>query len=439
MRDIAVTLAVFGSLPFILRWPWIGILVWSWLGFMNPHRLAWGFSTTLPFAMIVALTTLVAMLASREPKKVPWTREIVLMLVFLAWTLVTTFNALYPALAWEQLGKVSKIFLMIFVATMLINTPERLKALVWVIALSIGFYGVKGGIFTIATGGGYEVRGPSATFISGNNEIGLALAMTVPLLYFLSRQARQKYLRPGLLAAAVLTALAALGTQSRGALLGMVAMTAFLWLKSRSKIMTGILIAVSVAALLPFLPEEWYARMSTIRSYEQDASAMGRINAWWMAFNLASHRLTGGGFESFRDASFARYAPDPGNVHDSHSIYFQVLGHHGFVGLAIFLLLVVFTWLTASSVIRAAKRDEATRWLGDLMAMVQVSLIAYLTAGAFLGLAYFDYFYNLVLIVVIGKVVLQAHPAFARAANVAPIAANRAPLARAGSPVVRRL
>ncbi|HCX34147.1 MAG TPA: putative O-glycosylation ligase, exosortase A system-associated, partial [Rhodocyclaceae bacterium] len=53
MRDIAVTLAVFGSLPFILRRPWIGILVWTWLGFMNPHRLAWGFSTTLPFAMIV--------------------------------------------------------------------------------------------------------------------------------------------------------------------------------------------------------------------------------------------------------------------------------------------------------------------------------------------------------------------------------------------------
>ena len=78
MRDIAVTLAVFGSLPFIIKRPWIGILVWTWLGFMNPHRLAWGFATTLPFAMVVALTTMLAMLMSKEEKKIPWTREMVL-------------------------------------------------------------------------------------------------------------------------------------------------------------------------------------------------------------------------------------------------------------------------------------------------------------------------------------------------------------------------
>jgi len=187
MRDIVVTLAVFGSLPFIIKRPWIGILVWSWLGFMNPHRLAWGFATTLPFAMAVAITTIMAMLASKEEKKIPWTREMITLLMFWLWTLVTTMNSLFPELAWDQLIKVSKIFLMIFVTTMLINTAYRLKALVWVIALSIGFYGVKGGIFTLLTGGAFAVRGPSGTFIDGNNEIGLALAMTVPLLFSLSR------------------------------------------------------------------------------------------------------------------------------------------------------------------------------------------------------------------------------------------------------------
>src|SRR5258707_8362625 len=111
MRDIAVTLAVFGSLPFIIKRPWIGILVWSWLGFMNPHRLAWGFATTLPFAMIVALTTMMAMLVSKEKKEIPWTREMVLLLVFWAWMLITTVAAMFPELAWEQLIKVSKIFL----------------------------------------------------------------------------------------------------------------------------------------------------------------------------------------------------------------------------------------------------------------------------------------------------------------------------------------
>jgi probable O-glycosylation ligase (exosortase A-associated) len=420
MRDIAVTLAVFGSLPFILWRPWIGILVWSWLGFMNPHRLAWGFSVTMPFAMIVALTTLVALLLSTEQRKIPWTRELVVLLSFWAWTLVTTLNAMYPSLAWDQLVKVSKIFLMIVVATILINTPYRLKALVWVIALSLGFYGVKGGIFTVVTGGAHQVRGPEASFISGNNEIGLALVMTTPLLYFLSRQVTPKYLRPGLLAAVGLTALAALGTQSRGALLGLLAMATFLWLKSRTKIVTGILIVLGTVVLLPLMPQQWWDRMSTIQNYEQDPSALGRINAWRMAFNLASDRLTGGGLESFQEYTFQLYAPNPGYVADSHSIYFQVLGHHGFIGLALFLFLIVFTWLTASSIIRRTRKDEETRWLGELMAMTQVSLVAYLTTGAFLGLAYFDYFYNLMLIVVVAKGLVSKRAAALPSAGVEP-------------------
>src|SRR5512139_1873967 len=115
MRDIAVTLAVFGSLPFILARPWFGIIVWTWLGFMNPHRLAWGFVTEMPVAMIVALATLVGMLLSREEKRIPWTRESVVLALLVLWMTVTTFFAVFPELAWQQWEKVAKIQLMIFV------------------------------------------------------------------------------------------------------------------------------------------------------------------------------------------------------------------------------------------------------------------------------------------------------------------------------------
>ena len=420
MRDIAVTLAVFGSLPFILIHPWIGILVWTWLGFMNPHRLAWGFSVTMPFAMIVAITTLVAIYFSREPKRFSRQPEIILMLVFLAWMLVTTVMAYYPTLAWEQFDKVWKIFLMIFVATLVINTKERLQALVWVIALSIGFFGVKGGIFTIMTGGGFQVRGPNGTFIAGNNEIGLALCMTLPLLYHLGQIARRPWLRFAMLGAVLLTTIAALGTQSRGALLGLGAMAAFLWLKSDNKLQIGLLIAFAVFVLVPFMPEEWMERMRSIRNFEEDASARGRLNAWGMAFNLASARIFGGGFETFQQAQFAQFAPDPAYQADAHSIYFEVLGEHGFPGLALFLLIAGTTWLSASRIIRACKRDPELKWLRDLMAMTQVSMIAYLVAGAFLGLAYFDYYYNLVLIVVLAKEIVAANARTAAAGMPGP-------------------
>ena len=85
--------------------------------------------------------------------------------------------------------KVAKIQLMIFVTLMLMQSKERINLLVWVMTLSLAFYGVKGGIFTILHGGVYHVRGPAGSFIGGDNEMGLALVMTIPLLRYLQLSA----------------------------------------------------------------------------------------------------------------------------------------------------------------------------------------------------------------------------------------------------------
>src|SRR5213593_2867010 len=255
MRDVVLTLVIFGSLPFILRRPYIGILVWTWIGFMNPHRLTWTFAYDMPFAMIVALFTLVGLLISREPKKIPWTRESILLLVFLTWLLLTTIQAIYPTLAWLKLNQLWKILLMIYVTMMLMQSKERINQLVWVIALSIAFYGVKGGIFTIVHGGVYHVRGPEGSFIGGDNEMGLALIMTIPLLRYLQLTARNIWLRGALTAAMVLCAIATVGSQSRGALLGLIAMGSFLWLKSRNKIFTALLGGIAIAMVVLVMPQ----------------------------------------------------------------------------------------------------------------------------------------------------------------------------------------
>jgi len=408
MRDVIVTGIIALSLPYILMRPHVGVLVWTWIGFMNPHRLTWGFAYTMPFAYIVAITTLIAMLISREPKKIPWTRETVVLLMFIAWMAITTCFAVYPTLAWEHLEKVAKIQLMIFVTLILMQREERINQLVWVMAMSLAFYGIKGGIFTILHGGVYHVRGPGGSFIGGDNEMGLALCMTIPLLRYLQLTTRSHWVRHGLTAAMLLCALAAVGSQSRGALLGLGSMGLFLWLKSRNKFFTAIIAFATAGLIMSIMPEAWFDRMRTIQTYEQDASAMGRVNAWQMAFNLAKDRPLGGGFDTFQEDMFARYAPSPENVHDSHSIYFEVLGEHGFVGLGLFLTLGLMTWRTASKIIKRAREREELHWLADLAAMIQVSLVGYASAGAFLGLAYFDFYYTLVALVVLCATVMSA-------------------------------
>jgi probable O-glycosylation ligase (exosortase A-associated) len=396
MRDLLVAAIVFGALPFVLKRPWVGILLWSWLGYMNPHRLAYGFAYDFPFAMVVGLVTIVAFLFSKEKKEMIWSRETIVLLIFIGWMLFTTFFAFYPEDAWIQWNKVWKIQLIIFLTVLIINDRQKLHWMIWVIALSLGFYGVKGGIFTILNGGAFRVQGPVGTFIGGNNEMALALVMTIPLIRYLHLQETRKWIKNGLAGAMVLTGVAAIGSQSRGALVAMGVMGLFLWLKSRHKLITGIYMVIAVAIMAAVMPQEWYDRMGTIKTYDEDASALGRINSWHTAFNVATSNVTGGGFEMLTMApTFREYAPNPFMIHDAHSIYFEVMGEHGFIGLGIFLLFWLLVWLRARQVIKRCRSEPGKQWAVDLVAMIQVSLIGYATGGAFLGLAYFDLPYHL--------------------------------------------
>lgn len=397
MRDIIVTLAVFGILPFILARPYIGILAWSWLGYMNPHRMAWGFSTTMPFALMVALCTLVGMFMSKEPKRIPWTRETILLLIFIIWMFITTVYSYYPWLAWEQWDKVWRIMLMTYVTMILINSKERINLLMVVIALSLAFYGIKGGIFVLLTGGAFRVQGPPGTFIAGNNELGLALIMTIPLLRYVQLQATHYWVRQGLSGVIALVLIAIIGTHSRGALVGLTAMALLFLLKTRKKV--GALLAAIplVLVILYVMPEEWFARMHTIETYEEDDSATERIRAWGNAFNLANESFLGGGYRAL-----VYYGG-----RDAHSIYFGVLGEQGWVGLGMFLLLIAFTWRKARWIAYHSRRHPNLGWAHDLAAMIQVSLVGYMSAGAFLALQYFDLFYHLVAIIVITQLVVH--------------------------------
>src|SRR3569832_569985 len=197
MRDLFVTMVVLGSLPMNLYRPYIGVLMWSWIGYMNPHRLTWGFATDFTFAMLVAVTTLKTKKFLREDKRVPWTRETKLKKQNKQKKKHTTTNTKHHTTTQKQHNKVLKIELMTFITLMLKKDRFRIELLVWTIALSRGFYGVIGGIFTITSGGVHHVMGPPNSFIGGNNEIGLALIMTVPLLRYLHLQAQKRWIKWG--------------------------------------------------------------------------------------------------------------------------------------------------------------------------------------------------------------------------------------------------
>jgi len=394
----------------ILARPYVGVLLWSWIGYMNPHRLGWGFAYNFPFAMLIGLVTIIGILFSKDPKRLPKDRIVYLLVIFNIWILITTALALDSAYAWVDWDKVVKVQLITFITLMLINSRERIHLLVTVIALSLAFYGVKGGIFTVLTGGQFHVVGPEGSFISGNTEIALALVMTLPLLRYLQLSFEKKWMQWAMLGAALLSMVAIVGSYSRGAFLAAAAMIFVLWYKSKQKLLIGGMMFLGVIVMFAFMPDKWSDRMGTIETFEEDKSAMGRINAWYFAFNLAKDRpLIGGGFGAFDRRYFKIYAPEPDNFHDAHSIYFEILGEQGFVGLGLFLLIIFLTWRTGNHIMRITKGNDELKWANDLAMMVQVSLAGYIVGGAFLGLAYFDLLYHLIAIMVLTKMVVLKH------------------------------
>jgi probable O-glycosylation ligase (exosortase A-associated) len=408
VRDLLITLIVFGSLPFILSRPYIGVLVWSWLSYMNPHRLAWGFAYSMPFAQIVAITLLVALvLQSKQVRKPPMYPLVWAWLAFIVWMGITSVFAIYPEWAFDYYVRVIKIQLIIFLTIMLIRTPQQIHALIWVIFLSIGFFGIKGGIFTLATGGGYRVWGPLDSMIADNNHLAVALLMILPLGYYLVLREKHRWIRYALYAAMASITASIIGSYSRGAFLAILAVAAFFWWKSRNRVIIGIVVVAALPALFLAMPQSWHDRMATIGEYQEDGSAMGRINAWHYAVNVANDRIVGAGFEAWTPSTFAIWAPDPDKVHAAHSIYFGVLADNGWIGLAFFVGIFFAAWRLCGRLIRAADGVDDVRWASDLGRMLQVSLIAYAVGGAFLSLSYFDLPWHIVSILVIMRSLLE--------------------------------
>ncbi|NGZ87108.1 putative O-glycosylation ligase, exosortase A system-associated [Duganella aceris] len=416
MRDLLITFIVFASLPLILKKPVNGALMWIWISVMNPHTQGWGFATTFPFALIIAVTTLFSIATARARKTPPANGITFTLLALVLWMNVTTLFALFPAAAHEQWGKVMKIMLMNLVIMVVVRSREDVHRMIWVLVLSLGFYGIKGGVFTAQNGGNFRVWGPPGTFIGGNNEIALALIVAIPLMRYLQLSSGNRWVWHGMNLTMILSAMAALGSYSRGALLAITAMLALMWLKSGRKLLGAVLLILLAPPALLFMPERWTERMDSIGAYQDDDSAMGRINAWHMAFNLAKDRFFGGGFEIAEPSAFAMYAPNPDAVHAAHSIYFQALGEHGFVGLALYLLLGGLTWRSAAWIVRHSRDDPQLRWAYDLAKMIQASVIGFAVGGAFLSLLYFDVpYYLMAALVAVRALVAQRRAAIAPA------------------------
>ena len=422
MRDLAFLAAMLALLPVAVARPFVGILLWSWVSFMNPHRLVYGMAGGIPWAMLIFGATVAGCILNGEPRRFALNAVTALIIALMALFTATSVFALgWPEMVWAKWLHVEKVLLGLLLTASLLRERRRIHALIWVMVISVGYYGVRGGIFTVVTGGAHRVWGPEQTMITDNNHLAAAMLVTLPLMNYLRMQSRNPPVRWGLAAAMGLTLLATVGSYSRGALLGLVAASLLLWWRSDRKVIGGAVLAACLAGALAFMPAQWTQRMETINTYQADESASERLVLWGISFQLAAARpLVGSGFTGPYQREVVDTVAPMGPARAVHSIWFELLGEHGFPTFLAWVGLTIAGVIYSMRLVAMTRDRPDLAWAYDLGRMGQVSILAYLVSGSFLSLSYWDFYWTLLVVIAgtyaLARAAVAGEGAVARAA-----------------------
>jgi probable O-glycosylation ligase (exosortase A-associated) len=410
MRGLLLTALLAPSLPLCFFRPFYGILLWTAMGILNPQDFAWGYGASFPWSAGIAIATVGGLLVfSRGWNGRLLSRECLLLILLWGWFTVTSLISTQTPMflhhadeTWTRWIFVSKILLMTVAAIAVVESFQQLRVLVAVIAGCFGIFVLKALPFIIVTRGAYRVYGPENSMLNDNNAVGLALNMTLPVFFFLAQTEWRRWRKRIFVFLFLITIPAIMCTYSRGALLGLVVVLTLMFFQLKQRLWLVPVMVLGLVFALVFAPEKWRERMDPNQGI--DSSANSRLYAWTFARNLAmDYPVAGGGFRTFTPELFARYAPGGGSmVLGPHSVYFQILGEHGFAGLFLYLGVLASAFLTTFRIAKTA------RLLGDYDVlqyayMFRFSLAGFVTSGFFLGLAYFDHYFTILACIAILK------------------------------------
>jgi len=392
MRDALLLLVILSAVPLIVRYPFTGLLAWAWFSLMAPHQLAYGVYGA-PLNLIIASVTIAAVMVRGEMTKASVGAIGVLAILFGGWLYISQLFSLDTAVSAEFFDRFFKTMMFVVLCIIMADNKLKINALLWMLVASIGFFAAKGALFTIVTFGQYRVQGLPQTILEDNNHLGIAMATILPLILYLRGEAAHKWMRRGLLALFFMTVIAIIGTHSRGAFISMLVFGGYFWLRSSHKFSIIAALALITIPTVALMPAKWTERMTTITTATDDASFMGRVDAWVINTKLAvENPITGAGLRtSYLPAIASRVDPvRASKAKAGHSIYFEVLGGMGFVGLLIYLSMLGSAFFTAGSIYRRKRNNMRPPWSRRMAYSLQMSLAIFIVGGASASMEMWD-------------------------------------------------
>lgn len=370
------------------------IMVLNWVCFQRPYDFSWGFWNTQPLFQIALL---IAILSNffRKQLRFRFPPLLVIYIVFLCCLTVSSFLAYNSERAWI----IYKIFLPSMWVTPIISfaTIHNLKLLKWVMWISAGGIGLnafKVGLSLTASGGGHLTEEISG-FVGDNNVFGLVLCLVIAILLGLRHTLPKKWwLQFVFYVFLTFIMLCIIYTKSRGALLsiGIIFLLGSLF---SGKPIRNLIFLVSVIYIgYLSIPSSYFDRLSTLQNTKTDESTMGRIENWKLSWDEAlKYPFFGVGPDNH--ILYNRSIQNEVKVRVAHSVYFQILGELGFIGLGLYLWFIVLSLLTLfrtwNSMITIVMNHPDLIWVREVTFWMMCGYIGYIFGSGFLNMLYIEF------------------------------------------------
>jgi probable O-glycosylation ligase (exosortase A-associated) len=400
MRDVFVTLLIAGVLPLVFTRPFYGLVMFTWLAYMRAPDLCWGFAKTIRFSLVVALLMFVGFfLYERKKFYVSEIRNNLLTLFAVLIILSVIVNQIKLGMAYGKYEEFTKIILIAVFTVTIVDSQWKLRIMCWTIALSLGFYGIKCGIFGFL--GGEVFQGPGGLLLD-NNDFSLAMVMNLPFLFYLSMEEKHPHVKLFLRVLVFFTIVTIIATRSRGGFLALAMVYFVMTMKSRHKMLSFSIAFLGLILFLIFIPEEYVERLKSITDTKEQ-SAASRLVAWHTALiMIKANPLMGVGLGNFVH-NYHIYAPvlqwerDGTFVpHVAHNSYLQIWAECGTPAFFVFVLILLITLVK----LRRLRRENAMRdgptWITHYCNIFEVSMYGYFVGATFLNRGMFDLIYQIV-------------------------------------------
>lgn len=383
-----------------------------WVNNFRPQELSISFLNGQPLSAVITAFFFFTILINARSKVIIPSNPLyhILMLFWMLWITITTNNAIYPEFAWFKYDAAFKTVLTAYLIPFVLITKRDVEAFLWVCIVSFGTLAFFAGVKTLLGGGGYGVNllGQfGGSLWSEGSTLATMCSAIIPICLFASQTQLGKRIRLMNLVSkgyALSAILGVIGTQARAGLVCLGVYGLLLLKDSKYKLRVFAVLCILPFVLIPIIPDHWYERMNTISSSESavaDESAMGRVVVWRWTLDFVTEHPFGGGFYAYRAnaGQLSKYSGSKEALIDTpypkawHSIIFEVLGTQGYIGLIVFLSILLHTYTINIKKTPIHSDASSKQYFSLLTSALNISLLVYCAGGLFVNIAFYPWIY----------------------------------------------